>query len=330
MPSWTGKKILVTGAGGFIGSHLCEELVEAGAHVTALLRYSSRPDWGNLEWLPAPRKAALRVVTGNVEDPHFVTRLVAGHDVVFHLAALIGIPYSYVAPHSYVRTNIEGTVNVLEAVRTCGVERMIHTSTSEAYGTALYAPIDERHPLQGQSPYSASKISADKLAESYHRAFGVPVATLRPFNTYGPRQSARAVIPTIVSQALTQPEIRLGSLTPVRDLTYVKDTARAFLKVAESDAAIGQTVNAGTGTGITIGDLAQLILRLMDVSKPIVQDDDRVRPEASEVLRLVCDNRLAAELVDWRPEYRLETGLRETIDFIAKNVTLFKPDQYAR
>ena len=228
--NWTGKKILVTGAGGFIGSHLCETLIEVGANVTALIHYNSRNDWGNLEFLSSQHKAALRVVAGNIEDSNFVIRQVKGQTVVFHLAALIAIPYSYIAPLSYVRTNVEGTLAVLEAARMHDVEQIVHTSTSETYGTALYTPIDEKHPLQGQSPYSASKIGADKIAESFYRSFNLPVVTVRPFNTYGPRQSARAVIPTIISQALTQSEIRLGALDPVRDLNYVKDTVQGFIK----------------------------------------------------------------------------------------------------
>ena len=328
--NWRGKRVLVTGAGGFIGSHLCEELLEAGAEVTALIHYSSRADWGNLEFLPPDKKAALHVVAGTIEDGHFLARLVRGQDIVFHLAALIAIPYSYAAPLSYVRTNVEGTLNVIEAARTSGVERVVHTSTSETYGTAMYSPIDEKHPLQGQSPYSASKIAADKVVESYWRSFDVPVTTLRPFNTYGPRQSARAVIPTIIGQALTQKEIRLGSLTPIRDLTYVKDTARAFMHIAGSEKATGRTINAGAGQGIAIGDLARLILSLMQVDLPIVHDESRVRPQNSEVFHLICDNRLAAELMDWRPTYTLRDGLTETIGFVRENLRLFKPEQYTR
>jgi NAD dependent epimerase/dehydratase len=328
--NWTGKKVLVTGAAGFIGSHLCEELVGAGAAVTALIHYSSRSDWGALELLPRDTKSALHVVAGTIEDSHFLTRVTAGHEIVFHLAALIAIPHSYVAPLSYVRTNVEGTLNVMEAARAAGAERVVHTSTSEAYGTAMYSPIDEQHPLHGQSPYSASKIGADKIAESYWRSFDVPVATLRPFNAYGPRQSARAIIPTIISQALTQKAIRLGSLTPVRDLSYVKDTVRAFMKTAESEKAIGRTINAGAGKGITIGELARLVLSVMEIDMPIIHDSARVRPERSEVFHLICDNRLAADLIDWRPSYSLREGLRETIRFVEANLELFKPEQYTR
>jgi NAD dependent epimerase/dehydratase len=326
---WASKKVLVTGAGGFIGSHLCEALLDAGARVTAQIRYTSRSDWGNLEFLPAEKKGALEVVAGTVEDAAFVNRLVQGKQVVFHLAALIAIPYSYVAPASYVRTNVEGTLNVLEAARNLGVERVVHTSTSETYGTAVYTPIDEAHPLQGQSPYSATKIGADKIAESYHKAFGLPVATIRPFNTYGPRQSARAVIPTIISQALTQDEVRLGALDPVRDLTFVKDTVQGFLRVAESDRAVGETVNVGFGRGITIGELAGRILALMGVERRIVQSTERLRPAKSEVLTLVCDNARARELCGWAPRYGLDEGLRETIEFVRANPDRFRPTSYA-
>jgi len=323
-----GKKVLVTGAGGFVGSHLCEELVNAGAKVTAMIRYTSASGWGNLEFLPDDAKAELDVVAGNVEDGDFVSRHVEGQDIVFHLAALIGIPYSYVAPRSYVRTNVEGTLNVLEAARLHGVEKVAHTSTSETYGTALYTPIDEKHPLQGQSPYSASKIGADKIAESYHLSFGLPVATLRPFNTFGPRQSARAVIPTIISQALTGDEIRLGSIDPVRDLTFVEDTVDAFIKIAQSSDSAGQTVNAGFGKGITIGDLAAKILKIMGVDKPIVADAKRMRPDNSEVFTLVCDNSKAGGLMGWRPRHSLDEGLVKAIEFVGANLALYRPDSY--
>jgi NAD dependent epimerase/dehydratase len=320
----------VTGAGGFLGSHLCEALVDAGASVTALLRYSSRSDRGNLEHLPAEKSDALRVIAGNVEDAHFVLRAVEGQEVVFHLAALITIPHSYVAPSSYPRTNVEGTLNVLEAARFHGTARVVHTSTSETYGTAQYTPIDEKHPLQAQSPYAASKIGGDKLAESYWRAFGVPVATLRPFNAYGPRQSARGVIPSIVSQALAGQEVRLGNLRPVRDMTYVSDTIAAFMAIATCDAAIGEVINVGTGTGTTIGDLARTTLALAGKKVPIVVDEERVRPETSEVHELVCDNRKAARLLGWSPKVKVEDGLARTIEFVQKHPHLFKPGAYAR
>lgn len=328
---WNGKRVLVTGAGGFIGSHLTEALVDLGAEVTAMIRYTSRSDWGNLEFLPPDKKEGLRVVAGNVEDPHFVGREIEGQEIVFHLAALIAIPYSYIAPQSYVRTNVEGTTNVLEAVRAHDVSRVVHTSTSEAYGTARYTPIDEVHPLQPQSPYSASKIAADMLAESFYRSFDTPLAIARPFNTYGPRQSARAVIPTILSQAWSDaPMIRLGSLTPVRDLNFVKDTVRAFLLMAESDKVLGKVVNFGAGKGISIGDLTKKILEIVGVTKPVEHDDDRVRPKQSEVHELIADSSTAANLLGWHPQYSLTEGLTETAEFVRAHPHLFRAGHYAR
>ncbi|MBI4665160.1 MAG: GDP-mannose 4,6-dehydratase [Nitrospinae bacterium] len=322
------KNVLVTGAGGFIGSHLCEALVDAGASVTAMIRYTSRADWGNLEFLPADKKARLHVVAGNIEDGDFVSRQVAGKDIIFHLAALIAIPYSYVAPRSYMRANVEGTLNVLESARNHQVARVVHTSTSETYGTAQYAPIDEDHPLQGQSPYSASKIGADKLAESYFLSFNLPVATIRPFNTFGPRQSGRAVIPTIISQALYRDEIHLGSLDPVRDLTFVKDTVRGFISVAKSDDAVGQVINIGMGSGITIGDLAAEILAIMGLDKPVIEDKSRIRPAKSEVYKLICGNAKAEKLTGWKPAYSLKQGLAETIEFVRANQNFYRPGAY--
>jgi NAD dependent epimerase/dehydratase len=325
-----GKKVLVTGAGGFIGSHLVELLVRRGARVTAMVHYDARADQSNLEFVAPEVRREFDVVSGAVEDPFFVSEAVRGKDVVFHLAALIAIPYSYVAPASFVTTNVLGTLSVLEACRAHGVQRLVHTSTSETYGTALYTPIDEKHPLQGQSPYSASKIGADKLAESYFLSFGLPVATIRPFNTYGPRQSARAVIPTIISQALASPVIRLGSLTPVRDLNFVLDTAAGFVAVAESDAAVGEVVNVGTGSAVTIGALAERIQKIAGTSKEIVLDEARVRPEKSEVMQLLADRRKAEALTGWTPAHTLEQGLAETVEFVRQNLGRFRPDVYTR
>jgi NAD dependent epimerase/dehydratase len=315
LSGWDGKRVLVTGAGGFIGGHLVELLVAAGAEVRAFVQYNSRNDWGSLDHVAREVVDAIEVVAGDVRDPFGVRRAVEGVDTVFHLAALIGIPYSYVAPEAYVATNVTGTLNVLEAVRGTGA-RMVHTSTSETYGTATYTPIDEAHPLQGQSPYSASKIGADKMAESYHRSFGVEVATLRPFNTFGPRQSLRAVIPTIIAQALGGGPVRLGSLTPVRDFTYVRDTARAFMAVAASDAAVGRTLNSGNGKGITIGELARLALDAVGSDAEIVADEVRVRPEASEVFELLCDSTQLRELTGWQPEVTLREGLAATAEWL--------------
>ncbi len=326
-----GAKVLVTGAGGFIGSHLVEALVARGAEVTAMVHYDARPDHSNLEFASAAARSKIKVISGNIEDPFFVSSAVAGQDIVFHLAALIAIPYSYVAPASYVRANIDGTLNVLEAARTHKVSRVVHTSTSETYGTALYTPIDEKHPLQGQSPYSASKIGADKLAESYYLSFGLPVATIRPFNTFGPRQSARAVIPTIISQALSSaPVVKLGSLSPVRDLNYVADTVEGFISVAESDKALGEVINVGSGKAISIGELAKLILTLAGVNKEIVCETERTRPEKSEVMTLLADARKAEALTGWKTRVGLEQGLSETIEFIRNHSDRFRPDVYNR
>lgn len=324
------RKILVTGAGGFIGSHLVERLVAEGCQVRAMVHYNSGGKWGNLEILPEEVKQQIEVFPGDVTDPFSVHKAVEGCEVVFHLAALIAIPYSYIAPQSYVSTNVTGTLNVMEASRSCGIQKVVHTSTSEAYGTAIYTPIDEKHPLQGQSPYSASKIGADKVAESYFCSFNLPVSTIRPFNTYGPRQSARAVIPTIISQILAgKKTVKLGSLSPVRDFNYVKDTVDGFIKTALSDQSIGEVINVGFGAGITIGELAGLIMEIIGKEVQIVSDDFRVRPENSEVFELICSNSKAKELIDWEPRFALKEGLGETIKFIEKNLSLYKTDIYS-
>lgn len=327
---WAGKKILVTGAAGFIGSHLVEALVSAGADVTAMVRYNSGSLIGNLAFADERIRDAVRITAGNIEDSDFVWRAVDGQAIVLHLAALIAIPYSYEAPRSYVRANVEGTLNVLEAARRCGVERVVHTSTSEVYGTAIRVPIDETHPLQGQSPYSASKIGADKMAESYYRSFETPVVTLRPFNTFGPRQSARAFIPTIISQALRRDEVRLGSLTPERDMTFVNDTVAGFMAAAVKTGIEGLTINLGTGETHTVGWFAERLLALMGVAKPIVQESVRMRPEGSEVLKLVSDNTLARERMGWSPKVSLDEGLRQAIAFVETNLHLYNVDKYVR
>jgi len=324
--NWSDKKVLVTGAGGFIGSHLTERLVELGAQTRAFVRYSSTGSWG---WLDqSPLKNDVEVVLGDIRDQDTVTHALDGVDVVFHLAALIAIPYSYQAPLSYVRTNVEGTLNVLQAAQRAGSEIVVHTSTSEVYGTARTVPIDENHPLQGQSPYSASKIGADKIAESFHLSFGLPVVTVRPFNTFGPRQSARAVIPTIITQALNGSEIRLGNLEPTRDLNFVADTVEGFIKAAETPKAIGETINLGSGREISIRDLAALILKLMNRDIPIALEGARVRPENSEVDRLCADSRKGQSILGWTPKYSLEDGLSATIDWIRENSERYRTGIY--
>jgi NAD dependent epimerase/dehydratase len=322
------NSVLVTGAGGFIGSHLVERLVRDGAHVRALVHYNSRNNWGWLEWLPKDVLAEVEVFSGDIQDPFAVRSSVRDQDVVYHLASLIAIPYSYVAPQTYVATNVMGAVNVMQAALAEGVERVVHTSTSECYGTAQYVPIDEKHPLQGQSPYSASKIGADMIAESYWRSFGLPVATIRPFNTYGPRQSARAVIPTIISQALAGSDVKLGSLTPTRDLNYVDDTVDGFIRVGTSPDAVGQVTNIGSGREISIGELARLILGLMRNSSRIVCDEQRVRPENSEVERLLCNSEKAQRTMNWRPLVTLEDGLQRTIEWVKSHQDRYKPELY--
>ncbi|MCX6896753.1 MAG: GDP-mannose 4,6-dehydratase, partial [Verrucomicrobia bacterium] len=322
--------VLVSGAGGFIGSHVTELLLRSGHSVRALVRYNSRGSWGHLADVPPRLQKRLEVKLGDVTDPFLVRDLVAGCDAVLHLAALIGIPYSYVAPASYVATNISGTLNVLEACRQAKTRRVVVTSTSEVYGTALYAPIDEKHPLQGQSPYSASKIGADKLAESYFRSFELPVVTLRPFNTYGPRQSARAVIPTVLSQALSGVnEIHLGNLTPKRDLTFVGDTARAFLLAAETRGIEGETIHFGQGEAVTVGQLAKRCLALTGSRARIVSQTERHRPARSEVELLLCNPAKARKLLKWKPEVSLDEGLQRTADYIRSHLGDFRTKEYA-
>ncbi len=323
------EKILVTGSDGFIGSHLTEELVKKGYQVRAFVCYNSFNSWGWLESLPLDIMKEVEVFPGDVRDPHGVAEAMQGMDAVFHLAALIAIPYSYHAPDAYVDTNIKGTLNVLQAARRLETGRVLVTSTSEVYGTAQYVPIDEKHPFQGQSPYAATKIGADRLAESFYRSFQLPVTVVRPFNTYGPRQSARAVIPTIITQLLAgKQQIKLGSLTPTRDFNYVKDTVRGFLSVFESDQTIGEEINIATQKEISIGTLARELIRLMNPEAEIVCEGERMRPEKSEVNRLLGCNAKICRLTGWKPQYALEEGLKETISFFKGNLEKYKTDIY--
>ena len=327
--NWKNKKILVTGAGGFIGSHLTERLVELGADVSALVRYNSRNDWGMIELFSEETKEKINVIAGDIKDGDAMRWAAKDMDIIFHLAALIPIPYSYIHPRESIETNIVGTLNVLLAAKENNVERIIHTSTSETYGTAQYVPIDEKHPLHGQSPYSASKIGADKIAESFFLSYGLPVATLRPFNTYGPRQSARAVIPTIITQALTMKKVFLGSRHPTRDLTYVSDTVESFIKIAEADdRVLGEVINIGSNFEISIADLAKKIVSLIDDTIPIKFDEKRVRPEKSEVERLWVDNTKAKKMLGWKPKVLLDDGLKSTIEWISENIGIYKPKIY--
>ena len=325
------KKVLVTGADGFIGSHLVERLLEENCQIKAFVYYNSFNSWGWLDTFPENKLKNIEIFAGDVRDYNGVRTAVKGVDIVFHLAALIGIPFSYHSPDSYIDTNIKGTLNILQAARDLGVERVIVTSTSEVYGTAQYVPIDEKHPLQGQSPYSASKIGADKIAESFYRSFEIPVITARPFNTYGPRQSARAVIPTIITQLLNGcREIHLGSLHPTRDLNYVVDICKGFIALAECDDALGKEVNIGSGQEITIGDLGKLIVSMINPNAEITAEDLRKRPDKSEVERLLCDNSLIQKLTGWKPEMSLKEGLMKTIDWFRdkENIKRYKWDIY--
>ena len=323
------KKVLVTGADGFIGSHLTESLLEKGYDVKAFAYYNSFNTWGWLDTLPKEKLDQIEVFTGDIRDPNGVREAMRGVDGVFHLAALIAIPFSYHSPDSYVDTNIKGTLNVLQAARDLGTERIMVTSTSEVYGTAQYVPIDEKHPYQGQSPYSATKIGADRLAESFYRSFQLPVSIVRPFNTFGPRQSARAVIPTIISQLLAgKEEIKLGSLTPTRDFNYVKDTAAGFIAIAESDRTIGEEINIATGQEISIGDLAQEIISQINPNAKIVCDEQRLRPEKSEVNRLLGSNAKLKALTDWKQQYKFAEGIAETIEWMRSNLGAYKTDIY--
>jgi len=326
--NWKEKKVFITGAGGFIGSHLTEALLQRGAHITALIHYNSRDNYGWLEELSGENHAALRVVLGDVRDSNTMHKLAAGQNIIFHLAALIGIPYSYMAPAAYVETNIKGTLNMLQAGLEARVEKLVHTSTSEVYGTAIYIPIDEGHPLQGQSPYAASKIGADKLVESYCKSFSFPAVTVRPFNTFGPRQSARAVIPTIICQALKGTEVSLGSLDPVRDMTFVDDTVAGFIAAAETDHLSGETINLGTGRGVSIQELVDMIATLLKCEINITIDKERTRPSESEVLKLLSCADKAKCLMNWEAKTSLEDGLGKTVRWIADNLTTYKTRKF--
>jgi NAD dependent epimerase/dehydratase len=326
--NWNGKRVLVTGAGGFVGSHLAERLVESGARVRALVHYNALGTWG---WLDeSSKRNDIEVMAGDVCDRDSVSNAMQRIEIVFHLAALIAIPYSYQAPVSYVRTNVEGTLNILQVARETGVERLVHTSTSEVYGTAQYVPINEGHPLQGQSPYSASKIGADKLAEAFHLSFDLPLVIVRPFNTFGPRQSARAVVPTIITQCLGGHEVRLGNVQPTRDLNYVTNIVEGFVLAGHSPDALGQTINIGSGREISVGDLAQLIARLAGRPITVRCEEDRMRPPNSEVERLLADNTLARRLLHWEPTVGLEEGLVKTIDWIRDHQGRYRTGVYIK
>jgi dTDP-glucose 4,6-dehydratase len=326
--NWKGRQVLVTGAGGFIASHLVERLAKEGAQVRAFVRYNSRNDVGMLRFISPDVFSVIEIAQGDLRDVEAVRKAVKNVDTVFHLGALIAIPYSYVNPREVVDVNIMGTLNILMAARDANVRRIVHTSTSEVYGTAQYTPIDEKHPLQGQSPYSASKIGADRIAESFYRSFDVPVVTLRPFNTYGPRQSTRAVIPTIITQALTRDEVKLGSLDPMRDFTFVADTANGFVRVAEADNVLGEEINLGNDNTIRIGDLVEKIFGIIGKTPKVVTDQQRVRPGKSEVMKLWASNQKAKEKIGWEPQISLDEGLKLTVEWLSSHLDLYRPDQY--
>lgn len=321
--------VLITGADGFIGSHLTEALLEAGYNVKAFVYYNSFNNWGWLDTLPKKKLNQIEIFTGDIRDPNGVRTAMKGVDMVLHLAALIAIPFSYHSPDSYVDTNIKGTLNVLQAARDLETSRVLVTSTSEVYGTAQYVPMDEEHPFQGQSPYSATKIGADRLAESFYRSFDMPISIVRPFNTYGPRQSARAVIPTIISQLLAgKKEIKLGSLTPTRDFNFVKDTAKGFIEIAKSDQTIGEEINIATQNEISIGELAQEIIAQINPEAKIVCEEQRLRPEKSEVNRLLGSNEKIMRLTNWKPQYTFKQGIEETIKWMRENLDAYKTNIY--
>ncbi len=328
--SLEGKKALVTGAGGFIGSQLTELLVAEGASVRAFVRYNSRNDPGMLVYADPAIAAEIEIVAGDLRDPESVTSAASGRELIFHLGAQIAIPYSYVNPRDFVETNVVGTLNVAQAALSSGASRLIHVSTSEVYGSAQTIPISESHPIEAQSPYAATKIGADKLIDGFHRSFSLPATIVRPFNTYGPRQSARAVIPTIISQALYSDRVRIGSLHPRRDLTFVTDTAAAFVAAASSDAALGETIQLGTGHDVSIGEVAELIAEILEQPLDLEVEKERIRPEASEVQRLISTPEKAKELMGWEPTVDLREGLGKTIEWVRAHPELFRSDEYVR
>ena len=325
---WTTKKVLITGADGFIGSHLTERLISEGAQVRAFVMYNSFNTWGWIDTFSSREKEVVDIVCGDIRETDLLKQALKDVDIVFHLAALIAIPYSYASPSSYIKTNVEGTLNLLQTGLECSVEKIIHTSTSEVYGTAQYIPIDEKHPLQGQSPYSASKIGADMVAESFYRSFNLPVTTVRPFNTYGPRQSARAIIPTLILQMLKDTTIRVGSLHPIRDFTYVGDTVDGFIKAAEADGINGEVINIGSNQGISIGDLTDTLAQIVGKEITIECEEERVRPAHSEVNRLLCNNQRAKELMQWQPTVKLTEGLAKTVSWFEEHQHAYKSNLY--
>ncbi|MFH1450106.1 MAG: SDR family NAD(P)-dependent oxidoreductase [bacterium] len=325
---WKNEKVLITGAGGFIGSHLAERLVILGAKVKVFIRYNSRNHQGFIEGFKPQIREKIEIVAGDLRDAQAVKEASKEVDIIFHLGSLISIPYSYLHPSEVVEANILGTLNVLNAARENKSKRVVHTSTSEVYGTAIYVPIDEKHPLQGQSPYSASKIGADMLAESFYRAYDLPVVTVRPFNTYGPRQSARAVIPTLITQIIAGKDVYLGSTKPIRDLNYVSDTVEGFIKIAQAPNIEGEVINIGYGKGISVGELTDKIISLIGREVKVIFDASRIRPSKSEVDRLIANNEKAKKLTGWEPQVSLDEGLRRTVDWISENIALYKPSVY--
>ena len=328
MFDWKNKKVIITGSEGFIGSHLTEKLVSLGCKVTAFVLYNSFNSCGWIDTFKKEIRENVKIFFGDIRDEAIVRKALKDQEIVFHLAALIAIPYSYYAPRSFIETNVLGTLNIVQSSREFELMKVIHTSTSEVYGTAKYTPIDESHPLQGQSPYSASKIGADKVVESFYKSFNLPVAVIRPFNTFGPRQSARAVIPTIISQALIGNEVNLGNICAIRDMNYVKNTVKGFINIAQSDKSVGEVINIGSGVGLTVKEIVDIVSKLLNKNIKINLDEKRLRPEKSEVEVLICDYKKAENLINWTPEFSFEEGLIETINWIKNNSKYFKPEIY--